>query len=132
MPIDGNLDRFLRWMDRVTPSRRVVLRLINNMEYASYLQDRDGIFVFNDEHLRRTVVRELRKAFRAGDFPEVNALENVADAAGTEEINYLRSTTGELAPPVRTAEGRREKHPGGWADRTGNLKNAYRHEVESR
>lgn len=51
------------------------------------------------------------------------------EQAGWEVITYLRSLTGETRPAARPGEPRRRAHPGGWADITGNLANAYRFEL---
>lgn len=55
---------------------------------------------------------------------------NTADAVGRETINWLRSTTSMQQPGVKKGEGKRDAHPGGWADHTSNLANAYLHKVQ--
>lgn len=57
-------------------------------------------------------------------------VEILLQAVGAETIAYLRSLTSNTRPPVRAGEGSRYAHPGGWADVTGNLANAYAFAVE--
>ena len=49
----------------------------------------------------------------------------VLQMVGINTIAYLRSFTARRSPPVRRGEGSRAQHPGGWADVTSNLANAY-------
>lgn len=51
------------------------------------------------------------------------------DQVGWEVISFLRSLGSETRPPARPGEPDRRAHPGGWADITGNLANAYRFEL---
>jgi hypothetical protein len=60
----------------------------------------------------------------------MDAAENSADAVGRETVNWVRSTTSQSQPGVRRGEGARAAHPGGWADRSANLVNAYHHKVQ--
>ena len=84
-----------------------------------------------------------------------SAARNALDAAGSDAIDYARSSTGEMKPPppggrevavkftTRAGEevefvawkgkneGDRDTHPGGWADITGNLAAAYDHNVDT-
>lgn len=55
----------------------------------------------------------------------------ISQVVGIETVMYLRSLTDVMRPPVRKGEGPRQAHPGGWADVTGNLANAYGAEVQS-
>ena len=59
----------------------------------------------------------------------VQKLLHVFDQVGWETISFLRSLTGDVRPPVRPGEPFRRAHPGGWADVTSNLANAYRFEL---
>lgn len=51
------------------------------------------------------------------------------ELTGIETVAFLRSLTGNMQPPRNKGEGPRRAHPGGWADVTGNLANAYSFEV---
>lgn len=54
---------------------------------------------------------------------------DVLTVSGIEAVSFLRSLTGETRPGVRAGDPPRRAHPGGWADITGNLSNAYAFEV---
>lgn len=63
---------------------------------------------------------------------EMEAMRKVAmllEVTGAEAVAYLRSLTSQVVPAARSGEGERRAHPGGWADITGNLANAYAFEV---
>lgn len=57
-------------------------------------------------------------------------VQRTMQVVGVETVTYLRSLTKTMRPPVRPGEGPRRAHPGGWADVTGNLANAYEWEVD--
>ena len=42
-------------------------------------------------------------------------------ASGVDVMNFAKSHTSEMRPPVREGEGERAAHPGRWADDTGEL-----------
>jgi hypothetical protein len=44
---------------------------------------------------------------------------------GELTLEYLRSFTTEFAPPIRPGDPARRRHPGYWADRSGDLARAY-------
>lgn len=128
MAYEDNLTEVLRSYERDLPAREHTLTLTNNMEYARPLHDLHGYYIFNDSHLRKVVVEWLRKTAAAVGLSDRNT-RRALDAAGTEEVNFLRSLTSTMRPPVKAGEGMRRAHPGNWADITGNLKAAYTHEV---
>ena len=51
------------------------------------------------------------------------------DEIGRTTVEYLRSITGEQAPPIYPGGSFRYAHPGHWADRSGLLAASYRYEV---
>lgn len=62
-----------------------------------------------------------------GDAPIKVA--RMLELTGIEAVAFLRSLGAEMRPPRNPGEGPRRAHPGGWADVTGNLANAYSSEV---
>lgn len=72
---------------------------------------------------------EFRREIRALEVDAAKKLALVAEAVGRETIAYLRSYTGETRPALRPGQPNRRAHPGGWADVTQNLSNAYGFEV---
>lgn len=60
---------------------------------------------------------------------EVQKIVAVMDFIGIRTIEHLRSFTTETAPPIRPGDPPRRRHPGYWADRTGQLAAGYRYTV---
>lgn len=128
-----NAGKFLKGYDRLAPRRkRHTLDLVNNMKYAEPLHNKEGYYVFNDEHFLKTAREWILETLRAGheitDVTVVRAL----DGAGFEAVKFLRSKTSTMRPPIRADQGSRQAHPGGWGDVTSNLANAYHHKVNGR
>lgn len=126
--IDSGEQAYLRDLARIASSDRGSHRLEiqNNMDYARDLHERQGYYVFNDTHMLGVVDDWLEELVESNAPLKIGlALEG----AGFEEVNFLRSYTGEFKAGVRDNQGSREKHPGGWADITTNLMGAYRHKV---
>lgn len=73
--------------------------------------------------------REMLDTIHALEMDTHQKIRHVLEAIGTETIAFLRSLTENMADPIRPGEGQRRKHPGNWADITGNLANAYAHRV---
>jgi hypothetical protein len=71
----------------------------------------------------------VSKAINDAFMRVMDKAEQAADAVGYETINWLRSTTNMMQPGVKRGEGPRAAHPGGWADISTNLANAYWHKV---
>jgi len=132
MSYSDNIDAVLRDMEGFVPSRNHTLNLANNREYARYLHDKAGFYVFSDERLRNDVVEWIRKVIDAGiPLNDENAI-NALDAAGFQYVDFLQSLTLEMRPPVKKGEGPRRAHPGHWADITRNLANSYVHDVDGK
>ena len=94
-----------------------------NSDYARYIQDRTGFFVIDGEHLLATVTEAARELVGSGvPLTRQNVLLAL-DKAGFDEVAWLRSLTGST-----TSDGR-ARHPGFWADDTGQLASSYQHEV---
>lgn len=88
----------------------------NSMEYAVYLNAKEGYFVFNPEHALKTIIDTINATISAG-LPMT--YDNVAlslEASGWKELNWLRSYIGEA-------------HVGNWKDRSFLLMRAYRFNV---
>lgn len=130
MPVIDNMDDYLDDIGGQMPSRSVhVLTLANVMEYAEHLQNKAGYFVFNMSHLQQTLGQWLQRLVASQQMMTDENVEHVLDATGFEEVNFLRSYTSTMRPPVKPGEGDRRAHPGGWSDVTGNLAGAYTHQV---
>ena len=99
------------------------LEIRNPTEYASYLQDREGIDVLDHAHAEETVRAELQAVVGGSEVPDPAAVARALDKAGADEVAHLRSLTD-----ATTDDGRR-RHPGFWADETGELAGAYAHTV---
>lgn len=131
--IEDNADEFIRSYDKLTPKRkRHVLVLANNRDYAKTLHDRLGYYVFNDDTMLEKAQKWIVAMLESGmDLTDRN-IENALEAAGLEEVVFLRSYTSRMRPPVRAGQGSRRAHPGGWADVTSNLANSYSVSVNGR
>jgi hypothetical protein len=68
-------------------------------------------------------VFELSDMARAG-------MRAVLSEVGRQVIDYLRSLTSEMRPPVQAGGAMRAAHPGHWADVTGALAAGYSFKVE--
>jgi len=92
----------------------------NRTEYAFHVQNRDGLYIFDDVHLREGVVENLRAVLDAGDLPTARQMVLALEKAGADEVAHLRSLT---------AVDGAMRHPGGWQDRTGQLAAGYESEA---
>lgn len=127
---DDNLGDFLREIDAMMPKQDHTLKLQNNMDYSVHLQNRAGFYVFNDAKLRQDVVDWLEKMIQAG-LPLNDAnLRKALDAAGYQYIDFLRTLTSKMRPPVKLGEGMRRAYPGGWSDVSGALALAFQHSID--
>lgn len=68
-------------------------------------------------------LREIEGAMRP-------KMVQVSRFVGIRTIEYLRSFTDKMAPPVRRGDPPRRRHPGYWADRSGQLAAGYAWDVE--
>ena len=107
------------------------LELVNTREYARYVHDRDGLYVFNDTHAVRELTDTMEEVERFGPMTQ-ERVEMGLEATAIREINFLQSVTNEFAAPVNPGEGPRAKHPGNWADDTGQLNRSYTFEVNGK
>jgi hypothetical protein len=73
----------------------------------------------------------LRKALDLAGRQMLDAAPVILDAVGAETVAFLRSLTSEMQPPAKPGEPARAAHPGGWADITGQLANAYAWDVST-
>lgn len=130
--ISQGFPEYERFIDTLTEKKRHELTIVNAMQYAVYLQDRHGYYVFNNKQLLEYASKHFGLMVKAGIPATDTNIKRALEAAATEYINFLRSTTHEMRPPARTGEGLRAAHPGGWADITGNLNRAYWFMVDGR
>ena len=126
MPIRSvGFDAYKRRLRGLRGRRRHELVITNAMEYAVYLQARDGYYVFNDGELLRIALKWFRKLEASNQTATTRNIERALEAAAREYIDFLRSATSTMRPPVRARELPRFATPGGWANRTGNLSAAF-------
>jgi hypothetical protein len=79
------------------------------------------------------IAKELEgvaEAVRDAEVDIEQKLRKVADYVGIKTIEHLRDFINETRPPIRPGEPARKARRGHWADQSGNLARAYRHEVE--
>lgn len=125
-----NIEQVEAWYEANVPRRAEhELKLINVMEYAQYLQDRHGYWIFNDQLTLSLVIAWLERTIFSGIPLNDAAIALALNSAGDDIIDVLTSVTGQMRPPVKAGDGMRAAYPGGWADVTGNLANAYIHVV---
>ena len=142
-----NLDQVKKSLRQAVPSRTHELKEFNSMEYAAALHAKQGYYVFNPQHLLRAVRRQLVATAKLRGHLDDRGMKLALEAAAYEDLNFLTSVTGEKAPPVGArrveraggeatyvppkgrAAGYRFRHPGYWADDSGNLVQAYDFEV---
>ena len=99
------------------------LAVSNATAHAVYVEALLGYFVIDGEHLLQTAAEAMRELLGA-DVPLSRANILLAlDKAGYDEVAWLRSLTGATTPDGR------QRHPGYFADVTGQLANGYTHEV---
>lgn len=129
---EDNLSQFLAEQEETFLTKDHVLEERNNMEYAEHLQNAHGYYVFNPQNVMKAVKRQVQGVLDAAIPLDDDFAVMALEAAGYDDINFLRSYIGEFKDPVRAGEGEREMHPGQWSDVTGSLKAAYTHQVNSR
>ena len=138
----NNMEEVFDALDDLLPDEPQKAELRNGMEYAAPLHAKTGYYVFNDRHFKKTVRKNLRQLANSSLPMNRKNTKLALEKACQEEINFLRSKTEELRPPApRNAAGRyipvadrgdkRQAHPGGWADISGNLANGYTFEVDA-
>lgn len=79
--------------------------------------------------MAKTQSIDLSKVFASAKNGAGTRAEYTLELVGTRVVNYLRSLTESMRPPVRSGEGPRQAHPGGWADVSGQLAISYHYEV---
>ena len=78
----------------------------------------------------RDNLREVELSLLAFEHDMDQAVLNALEVSGIEAIDHARSLTSEIAPPVKQGEGMRQKHPGGWADVTGQAAASFEQQAE--
>lgn len=72
---------------------------------------------------------DLSKIFDAAENGAATKAHYTLELVGIQVVNYLRSLTDSMRPPVKADEGPRQAHPGGWADVSGQLALSYHYDV---
>jgi len=121
--VETNADDVL--LDEIEEEEHV-LKVANVMEYAKYLHDREGFFVFNDEQLQRIAAQKLQGI---DGEPTDEKIEGALQTAAAEYVNWLLEQTGATRPPLKAGGTRRRARKGNWADVTGNLAAHYKSQV---
>lgn len=113
-----------------------VLKVANVMEYAVYLHDAKGYYVFNDEQLQRIADQKIRGL---DGEPTDEKIEGALQTAAAEYVDWLVDMDNDegMQPPLSPSEAPpgvepgepRDARRGGWADRTGNLAAHYKSQV---
>ncbi len=124
--VTSNFGEALSSLQAELPTQTHVLTVANVMEYARYLHDKEGFYVFNDQQLAR-IVREKLNGISGGFTDE--AIEGALQTAAAEYVNWLLEQSGATRPPLRANGTRRRARKGGWADVTGNLAAHYKSQV---
>ena len=68
---------------------------------------------------------DFAEAMNALGAPVRFQVRQVLQAIGASTVDFLKSYTSVMRPPLRVADAMRAAHPGGWADVTGVLANSY-------
>lgn len=138
MSYSDNLPDVADWYRANTPDGSHTLEFQNVMEYAEHLQGKEvrhnvasvlrskhGYYVFNDDKALETLLNVLREIVAAGRPLNTDNIQKGMQVAGYDYIEFLTTLTSQMRPPVKAGEGMRRAYPGGWADVTSNLANAY-------
>jgi hypothetical protein len=131
--VETNADDVL--LDEISEEEHT-LTVANVMEYAVYLHDAEGYYVFNDEQLQRISTQKLRGL---DGEPTDEKIEGALQTAAAEYVNWLLDLDNSegTQPPLTPSEAPRGVEPGeprqarrgGWADRTHNLAAGYKSQV---
>lgn len=125
---ESNIDDVIAQLDELEFEDHT-LKVANVMEYAVYLHDMEGYYVFNDRALKKIIAQKwigLDAEERATD----EGITSVLDTAATEYVNWLTDFIGESQPPLAGEESTRPARRGHWADRTRNLANHFKSQVD--
>jgi hypothetical protein len=126
-----NMDEVLASFKEASKSFTVRLRNQNVLEYAHALHDREAYYVFNTDELEKIIESQFEELSGAKTLITKDLVEKIAEAIGWRYVNFLRSVVANTRPAISSREGIRFAHPGGWADRTGNLAAGFRFKVGS-
>lgn len=129
--VDSDADAFLESLEGLAPQDVHTLDVLTAVDYATYLHDRLGYFVISEEHLVETVDRVLAEVEAQGGKMDDRTVRQALDAAGLQEVDWLRSKTDQMRPPAKAGGPMRPAHPGGWADVKGLLANSLEHAVDA-
>lgn len=107
------------------------LDVINAAEHAVYIQNMEGRYVFDDEHLVETTEAKMEGVVEYhGAGLNRDVIRRGLSASGHTEVNHLQSLTAGTTSGINRGDGPRRLHPGNWADRTGQLNRSYHIEVD--
>lgn len=108
------------------------LSVLNDAPHAIYVHMREGLYVFDDAVASGIVHKWIADLARQTVMPSRDEIEEALAHAGSEIIDFLQSLTNEMRPPLRKGEPERPAHPGGWANVTEELVEAYRAQVNGK
>lgn len=127
-----NMDEAMSSLRDELPDEGHTLVVGNVMEYAVWLHDREGYYVFSPEKLVELVRSNVQQVLDSGVEFQSETVELALEKAGFEYINWLLELEGGMQPPIRSGEGPRQATRGGWATITGNLASAFKVKVNDR
>lgn len=131
--IIDNADDYVRGLTGSGLTRRTrSLSMVATMDYAVYLQDRHGYYVFSEDQIEESAVGAIVEVLEVGLPIDDRNLTNALLLAGEESEDFHTRYTSEMRPPVRAGQGWRAAHEGGWSDITNNLKNSIHFLVDGR
>jgi len=108
------------------------LKVLNDAPYAIYVHMREGLYVFDDAVASGIVHKWIADLARQTVMPSRDEIEEALAHAGSEIVDFLQSLTNEMRPPLRKGGPERPAHPGGWANVTEQLVQAYRAQVNGK
>lgn len=126
---ESNIDDVLAQLDELEFEDHT-LKVANVMEYAVYLHDMEGYYVFNDQALKK-IVQQKMIGLDAQERTTDEGIKSALDTAAGEYVAWLADFIGEKQPAVPEVKGgERPARRGHWADRTHNLASHYKSQVD--
>ena len=127
-----NFKTVLNQLKKDTAGLRVTHATVSaNADFAKYLHHRKGYWVFNNEKLMMYVNREIKNLMNLKLVLTKPRLEKAVERGIVKYVNWLRSYTSNMRPPVTVGGAMRRAHPGGWADINKFLNRSYRYNINN-